>query len=279
MSIVATLRRCRGDAIRRLALRVGIVGLLLSWFIFPQAALWQHATAASVSAADWLRHRTVVVLGGTPQTKNAGAELDIDKLSPVNGFPASEIRCLALAMYHEAGSERPEAQLAVAQTALNRAASFKRPKAICRAIYMGINTVHGCLFESSCRNIGSTPAPGKSLAATAALAMEIAAGRTTAKPAFEKVTHFHDSKVAPPPWTRSLHRIGRLGRIDFYAPEAPEAPEVTALAETAATATTGSNAANSPKQSRALRPLAPPRRSPARAENASGDLAQQAFGQ
>jgi hypothetical protein len=279
MSIVATFRRCHGDAIRRLALRVGIVGLLLSWFIFPQAALWQHAGAATVSAADWLRHRTVVVLGGTPQTRNAGAELDIDRLSPVNGYPSSEIRCLALAMYHEAGGERPEVQLAVAQAALNRAASFKRPKAICRAIYTGINTVHGCLFESSCRNIGSTPAPGKSLAAIAALAVEIAAGRATAKPAFEKVTHFHASSVVAPPWTRSLHRIGRLGRIDFYTPEAPEAPEVTASAETAAAGTTGSTAANAPQQSRAQRLLAPPRRPSARTQSASGDLAQQAFGQ
>jgi hypothetical protein len=255
-------------------LRVCVVGLLLSWLVFPQAALWQHTGAAAFSAAEWLRHQTVIVLGGTPRRNNAGAEGDIDKLSPVNGFPASEIRCLALAMYHEAGTERAEAQIAVAQIALNRAASFKHAKAICRAIYTGINTPHGCLFNASCRNIGSTPPPSTALNAAAALAVEIAAGRATSKPAFEKASHFHDMKVSPPPWTRDLHRIGRLGRLDFYA---PDASEETDQVETAAAAA-GAGTPNIAQPPRANRITAPPRRPAARAEPDSDDLAQQAFG-
>lgn len=280
MSIVATFRRCHGDSIRRLALRVGILGLLLSWLIFPQAALWQHVEATSKSAAGWLRLQVVVILGGTVQTINSGAAVDIDRLSPVNGFPSSELRCLALAMYHEAGGDRPEAQLAVAQTALNRAAAFKRPKAVCRAIYTGINTVHGCLFEASCRNIGSMPPPGKTLDAAVALAVEIAAGRTSAMPAFEKATHFHEAKIAAPPWTRPLHRIGRLGRIDFYSAEAPENDAETASVATAETAPSGSSTPTVTHQPRAQRLLGPQRRPspPPRAERSFDDIAQQAFG-
>lgn len=274
MSNVAAYRRARGDVLRRLAFRVGIVGLLLSWFVFPQSAFWQHVGAASVSAADWLRHKTVVVLGGTPKSRNAAAEFDLKNLSPVNGYPSSEIRCLALAIYHEAGGDRTDAQLAVAQIALNRAAAFKHPKSICRTIYTGLNTPHGCLFEASCRNIGSTPTPGKSLAAAAALATEIAAGRATPKTAFGKVTHFHDMKVSPPSWTRTVHRIGRLGRLDFYAPEPfEEAKEGEAKAA----------AAPQPPPQRTQRVPSQPRRETQSTQNgttrAPGDLASQVFGQ
>lgn len=274
MSNVAIYRRTRAEAFRRLVLRVGIVGLLLSWFIFPQAALWQHASAASVSAADWLRHQTVVVLGGTPSKTSASTEVDIDKLSPVNGFPSSEIRCLALAMYHEAGGDRPDAQLAVAQVALNRAASFKSPKAICRAIYTGLNTPQGCLFGASCRNVGSTPAPSKTLTATIALAIEFAAGRTATKPAFENASQFHDMKISPPPWTRTAHRIGRLGRLDFYS---PEPSPVTAATE--ATAVTGPTASNVSHTQRSQRPVPPPRRNTPGGDGPTRELANQVFGQ
>lgn len=244
-------RQCRAYVVRRFLMKLAVVALALSWLAFPHATPWLQISAGLGTASQWAKNSIVSVLGGV--TGKDGGSSAADKIRAVNGFPAAEVRCLAQAIYFEAGREKREAQIGVGQIALNRAASAKSPRSICRVIYTGLNTPSGCLFEQSCRYIGSAPRSGSDYDKAVELAMEIAANQARVEK-LTTATHFRSTRTAAPAWTRALHRLAAHGNLEFYGPQPLEETETIG----AAAATAASARVESPRQARTA---AQPRRS------------------
>jgi spore germination cell wall hydrolase CwlJ-like protein len=146
-------------------------------------------------------------------------DANLAHVKSVNGFPASEVRCLALAIYFEAGNEPREAQIGVGQTALNRARAAKTPRAICKTVYNGLAQGGACLFEATCRNLGTPAQRGEALERAIEVASGLASG-TAIVPLFTQATHFHE-KRARPAWARGLFKLASHGRIEFYSTDQP----------------------------------------------------------
>ncbi len=199
----------------KLALKLTVVLLAAGWLVYPQASIWQHAGQGVAVAGVWLRGAVIRGLGGDPHVERpVVASVELDQLKGVKGIPASEVRCLALAIYFEAGREPPEAQLGVGQIALNRARSTKPPQTICRTVYHGLNLPTGCLFEATCRNVGVIPAPGTALTSAIEFATELVSG-AGGQHRLAGATHFHERRMRPA-WARPLYKVASIGRLEFY---------------------------------------------------------------
>ena len=64
----------------------------------------------------------------------------------------SEQKCLAEAIYHEAGAEPTAGKIAVAHVILNRVHSNLYPSTICKVVYQRGYRNRGCQFSWSCRH-------------------------------------------------------------------------------------------------------------------------------
>ena len=213
-------RRARRGIILRLFLKLGAVAAALSlplvWALFPQTEVVHQVSGGIAQASDAAR-RLMGRDGGKTEARPA---TDLDRLRGVAGFAASEIRCLALAVYYEAGREPREAQIGVAQVALSRAAAAKAPKLLCKIVYNGVGTPGACLFDTTCNNVGVTPRQDTALADAVAVAIEVVSGKASA-PALAKATHFHETKK-PPPWARGLFTLATIGKLRFVTTDQPE---------------------------------------------------------
>ena len=240
MRFVDAASRARLSIVRRLAIRLAALGVVLHWLIFPGAGVWQDVGKNLSAASDWLRRGAIHALNGesgsrAPATATAATMTvmtDLSRLKAVNGYAAKELQCLALAVYYEASREQRDTQIGIAQVAMNRTAASKTPREICRTVYSGLNSPAGCLFESTCRFIGALPRSDGALGNAVDVAMDVAAGRDL-RPQLAKATHFHDSRNKPG-WTLSLHRIERIGKFDFYSTEFPEGTPAVAATDKAA---------------------------------------------
>lgn len=223
MNIRSIVRKTQRVSMVRLLLRVAFAGLLIAWLVYPQASVFQHAAQGASAAAGWARGQAIRLLGGTSdQHRERIAETNdavLTHVKTVNGFPASEVRCLALAIYFEASNEPREAQIGVGQTALNRARAAKTPRAICKTVYLGLAQGSSCLFQATCRNLGTPPQRGQPLEQAIEVAVGLASG-TAALPLFAQATHFHE-KRARPAWTHGLFKLASSGRIEFYSTDQP----------------------------------------------------------
>ena len=222
MTFAQIARRARTPILTRLSLKVGIVLAVLAWAIFPQAGIWQAAGQGIDRAGGWMRLAAIKVLrGGTGEAPPVGAPGPLDRLQQVNGYPATEIRCLALAIYYEAGRAPAEAGLGVAQIVLNRAAAAKAPRQLCKIVYSGLTTPGSCLVETACRNVGIAPRQSVALDTSVEMAVAIVTGTLGAGPELTKATHFHERRAAPA-WSRGMFRVATIGGLVFYVPEQPE---------------------------------------------------------
>jgi hypothetical protein len=207
--------------------------LVVAWLVYPQASVFRHAGQGASVFADWARGHAIRILDGRADQDTAGTrgsgEASLAQVKAVNGFPASEVHCLALAVYFEAGNEPREAQIGVGQIALNRARAAKSPRAVCKTVYHGLAQGTSCLFEATCRNLGTPPRRSAALDNAVEVAVGLASGTAT-MPQFAQATHFHGSR-ARPAWARSLFKLPSQDRIEFYSDEQPadtvSAPSVT----------------------------------------------------
>jgi hypothetical protein len=220
MNLGAMLRRQERAARRRTVLKIVVVLLALGWLLHPRGLVFQHAGEGVAAASSWLQGAAITALGGTRADPGTAKSPDLDSIVVVNGYPAAEVRCLALAIYHESGREKPEAQIALGRLILNRAIAGKAPRALCSVVYQGLGTPAGCQFAASCRQVGTMPAPGARLAQAIETALGLAAHRIGGG-ALQEATHFHDSATRPPVWTRKLQRLGASGNLVFYGPLPP----------------------------------------------------------
>lgn len=134
---------------------------------------------------------------------------------------ASEQRCLALNIYHEARGESEEAQLAVAHVTLNRVASPRFPDSICGVVKQaqrdsaGNPIRHRCQFSWFC--------DGKSDAASETRAWERAQRLANTAIQWHNVgedfSHgalFYHANYVRPYWADSFEHVVTLDKHLFY---------------------------------------------------------------
>ena len=122
--------------------------------------------------------------------------------------------CLAMAVYHEAQGEEPDAQLAVAEVIINRAAHPDFPDTVC-----GVVTEHrdpvsrpwACQFSFYCDGKSDTPHNAKAWQAAQQIAAQALSGDTLG----HRATHYH-TKAVKPVWRHSLTPVGAIGEHIFY---------------------------------------------------------------
>lgn len=151
-----------------------------------------------------------------------GGKPTLDAALAKGPYSANDVLCLAHAVYYEASRETREIQTGVAQVALNRVATIPGVKTICRIVYLGLGRPMGCMFSSTCRNLGTIPDDETRWRAAIEVAQDVAAGKGLL-PQFEQATHFSASQIRPS-WVSSVYKIGKIGRFTFYSTQPVEPP-------------------------------------------------------
>lgn len=117
-----------------------------------------------------------------------------------------EIDCLASAIWHEAGNQRREGRVAVAEVVIARTRSRRYPSRIC--------TVIAQRAQFSFVRRGVIPSvPADRLREMRGLATDVISGRATTR--MRGALYFHATYVSPS-WRRDLRRAGRIGSHVFY---------------------------------------------------------------
>ena len=126
---------------------------------------------------------------------------------------ARAVRCLAQAVYYEAGREPVQGEEAVAQVVLNRLRHPAYPKSVCGVVYEGAARSTGCQFTFTCD--GSLRyAPDPELWSRAVGVARKALSGFVDK-AVGSATHYHADYVAPY-WAPTLVKMTQVGQQIFY---------------------------------------------------------------
>jgi spore germination cell wall hydrolase CwlJ-like protein len=128
-------------------------------------------------------------------------------------FKDRAARCIAQAVYYEAGSESDAGQRAVAQVVLNRVRSAAFPATICGVVYQGSERATGCQFTFTCDGSLRREPTAAGWARAMAVATAALSGRVYAP--VGHATHYHADYVVPY-WAASMAKIRTIGLHDFY---------------------------------------------------------------
>lgn len=135
---------------------------------------------------------------------------------PASARSATELKCLATAIYFEARGESEKGQIAVAQVVLNRLKNPAYPNTICGVVYQNKNKRNRCQFSFACDGRTDRITDKRSWAASQALARRIMNDdRTLYMADIGAATHYHATYVKPR-WARSMKRMDKIGRHIFY---------------------------------------------------------------
>lgn len=124
-----------------------------------------------------------------------------------------QLNCLAMNIYHEAGSEPFEGKVAVAQVTLNRSNSGKFPSDICKVVYQKDDNLGLCQFSWFCTG---KPVVKPNNNENYTESMEVAKKvllEGFRLPSLNKALYFHGSYINPG-WNRK--RITQIGNHIFY---------------------------------------------------------------
>jgi spore germination cell wall hydrolase CwlJ-like protein len=121
-------------------------------------------------------------------------------------------RCLALAMYWEAGAEGAEGMLAIASVVLNRVAHPAFPSGVCAVVRQG-GEQPPCQFSWWCDGRSDIPTDAR----TWRLAQQLAKTALVKAPPDRTrgALFFHNTSIATP-WLKKRERTVRIGRHVFY---------------------------------------------------------------
>ena len=135
---------------------------------------------------------------------------------PASAKSATELKCLATAIYFEARGESEKGQIAVAQVVLNRLKNPAYPNTICGVVYQNKNKRNRCQFSFACDGIPDRINDKRSWATSQALARRVINDdRTLYMADLGAATHYHATYVKPR-WARSMKRMEKIGRHIFY---------------------------------------------------------------
>jgi spore germination cell wall hydrolase CwlJ-like protein len=140
---------------------------------------------------------------------------------------AEERKCLAQAIYFEAGYEPRIGQLAVADVVLNRVKHPAYPDSICGVVFEGSHRKTGCQFTFTCDGSMRRPVNKRRYEQAEELAGTVLAGLRA--PVSRNATHYHADYVDPY-WAPTLTPTAVIGTHKFY-----RFPRRTEVAEAPAT--------------------------------------------
>ncbi|CAN5288198.1 hypothetical protein BH11PSE5_BH11PSE5_10740 [soil metagenome] len=212
-----------------------IVGLVISGISAYGLYLWSPWSAgASRSVTIAIPDRDIAPPGAPPvvpvayQPITAATAEEINKAVPLQPVGPSAVplrvaegtltwdraaRCLAQAIYYEAGAEAPDGQRAVAQVVLNRVRSPAFPNSVCGVIYQGSERATGCQFTFTCD--GSLRRQPSVAGWQRAMGVAIAALRGSVYAPVGNATHYHADYVVPY-WAPGMAKISTIGAHIFY---------------------------------------------------------------
>ena len=127
---------------------------------------------------------------------------------------ASQRRCLAAGVYHEARGERVAGQKAVAQVILNRVRNPAYPNTICGVVYQNQHRRNSCQFSFACDGIRDRIRSAKHWRTAKRIANDAIDGRFWLA-SVGSSTHYHADYVWPR-WRRKMKRLTKIGRHIFY---------------------------------------------------------------
>ncbi|MCI5047591.1 MAG: cell wall hydrolase [Aquisalinus sp.] len=126
---------------------------------------------------------------------------------------AKEQKCLAQAIYYEAGFEPVIGQMAVADVVLNRVESNSYPNTVCGVVYQGSHRRTGCQFSFTCDGSLTRARHEPTYRASEKMAGAILAGVHI--PVSNDATHYHADYVSPY-WAPRLTKTAEIGTHRFY---------------------------------------------------------------
>lgn len=135
---------------------------------------------------------------------------------PTNARSATEVKCLATAIYFEARGEPEKGRIAVAQVVLNRLKNPAYPNTICGVVYQNKNMRNRCQFSFACDGIPDRIRDQKSWDEAQSLARRVVNDdRHLYLESVGAATHYHATYVRPR-WARSMNKMDKIGRHVFY---------------------------------------------------------------
>lgn len=135
---------------------------------------------------------------------------------PVNARSATEVKCLATAIYFEARGEPEKGQIAVAQVVLNRLKNPAYPKTVCGVVYQNKDRRNQCQFSFACDGIPDRITEPDVWDQSLALARRVLNDEQAMfLPDVGASTHYHAVYVRPD-WARTMHKMEKIGGHIFY---------------------------------------------------------------
>lgn len=153
-------------------------------------------------AATVLFGGLVAGLFAPPAARAAGREV-----------PPDALRCLALAVYFEAGSEPQAGKQAVAHVVLNRAQHAGFPGGVCGVVQQG-GEQRPCQFGWYCDGRSDQPTSARMWQSAQEVAREVLAGQVDDPTG--GALYFAQARAKRPAWTQHLTQIARIGGHVFY---------------------------------------------------------------
>ena len=208
-----TLRTAHSGALAAL-LAVGVGGFFLidpgakdrAWASLPRPAAVKQPALMQISPSEAIER------GVQPSALGAALPFTFTALDATSRERAE--KCLAEAVYYEAGSEDEDGQRAVAQVVLNRVRHGAFPNSVCGVVYQGSERTTGCQFTFTCDgSLSRIPSH-----AGWRRALEVAR-RALDGEVFAPVghaTHYHATWMVPY-WASSVAMVGRIGGHIFYS--------------------------------------------------------------
>jgi hypothetical protein len=128
------------------------------------------------------------------------------------------VRCLAYAIYYEAGNQSVDGQKAVAQVVLNRVRNPTFPRTVCGVVFQGAHS-KGCQFTFACDGSMARAPEVTAWRRAAAVAESALAGGVMAQVGV--ATYYHADYVSPH-WS-NLSKTAKVGAHIFYTPPSESA--------------------------------------------------------
>lgn len=210
----SALRRARSAALAAaLALGAGAFFLLdagardRAWASLPQPSSIVKHTAVLQITPEQAIERGVQPSALVPATPFQFTALDATSRERAQ-------KCLAEAVYYEAGSESGEGQRAVAQVVLNRVRHAAFPHSVCGVVYQGAERTTGCQFTFTCD--GSLARVPNRFGWRRAMEVAERALNGEVYSPVGHATHYHAAWMTPY-WAPSVAMVGRIGGHIFYS--------------------------------------------------------------
>jgi spore germination cell wall hydrolase CwlJ-like protein len=135
---------------------------------------------------------------------------------PDGARSATEVKCLATAIYFEARGEPEMGRIAVAQVVLNRVKNPAYPDTICGVVYQNKNKRNRCQFSFACDGISDRIRDKAAWAEAQALARRVINDdRNLYLASIGAATHYHATYVRPR-WARTMNKMEKIGHHIFY---------------------------------------------------------------